>query len=340
MYSFLNDYSESAHPNVLKALVDTNMEQLEGYGFDEHCQAATARIKEKLACQNVDVHFLTGGTQVNHVAAAAFLTAIDGVVCADTAHIHVHETGSVEASGHKLIVFPNENGKLTPAHLLAALAENAQEHTPRARMVYISNTTETGSIYTKAELQALHTICKANDMLLFIDGARLGSALAYAPANLTFADLPTLCDAFYIGGTKNGALFGEALVVVNDTLKPNFRRHMKQRGAILAKGKVLGAQFNALFEGDLYMQLARHANAMADMLREGIAAKGYSFQYESFSNQIFPIFPDEVLEKIGQQFVYGLPVPVAPGQTGVRLVTSWATDKAQVQAFLNLLAGC
>ncbi len=337
MYSFLNDYSETAHPRIIEALAATNMEQLAGYGMDKHSLAAVAHLKEKLNAPNADIHFLAGGTQTNLMAAAAFLSPIEGVVCAQTGHINALEAGSVEATGHKILVENTQDGKLTTAHLNHAVKAYVDEHSPVPRMVYISNTTETGTVYTKAELEALYAFCKQNGMILFIDGARLASALAYAPANLTLADLKNLCDAFYIGATKNGAMFGEAMVIINDTLKPYFRYHMKQRGAILAKGKVMGIQFEELFKDDLYLELGRHANAMADKLRNGIKALGYSFIGESPSNQMFPIFPASVLAKLAEEFVCGDATEMPGGEASVRLVTSWATKEEEVDRFLSLL---
>ena len=338
MYSFRNDYSESAHPNILKALVETNMSQLLGYGMDEHTQAAIKYMKEKMQAKNVDIHFVSGGTQANLLATAGFLRPFDAVICTNSAHIHTHEAGSVEATGHKVLVEYAEDGKLTPAMVEHAIKVNSAEETPNPKMVYISNATELGTIHTKKELEELYECCKKYGMYFFIDGARIGSALAWKNAGTTLADYPKLCDAFYIGGTKNGALLGEAIVIVNDELKANFRRNMKQRGAILAKGKVTGIQFEELFKGNLYMELAEHANAMADKLREGIKECAYPFLVETPSNQMFPIFPNEVLEKLNEEFV--IPeweVEIDDANTCVRIVTSWATEEAQVDRFVALL---
>lgn len=338
MYSFRNDYSETAHPSILKALMDTNMEQLLGYGMDEHCQNAIRYMKEKMQAENVDIHFISGGTQTNLLATAAFLRPYEGVISADTGHINSHEAGSVEATGHKILAEPTPDGKLTVANLQHAVAANSEEHTPRPKMVYISNSTELGTVYSKAELQALYAFCKERDIYLFIDGARMGSALAVKQAGLRLDDYPRLCDAFYIGGTKNGALMGEAMVIVNDALKEGFRWHMKQRGATLAKGKVLGVQFEELFRDDLFMQLAYHANAMSDILREGITKLGYSFLADSPSNQIFPIFPDDVLEEMEKEYADSYWLNMGEGYSCVRLVTSWATDEKAVRAYLAKLA--
>lgn len=339
MYSFRNDYSETAHPSILQALMDTNMEQLLGYGMDEHCQNAIRLMKEKMDAQNVDIHFISGGTQTNLLAIAAFLRPYEAVISAETGHIHGHEAGSVEATGHKILAEPTEDGKLTVAHAAHALRLNSEEHTPRPRMVYVSNTTELGTVYSKAELEALYAFCRENDLYFFIDGARMGSALACEQAGLTLSDYPRLCDAFYVGGTKNGALIGEALVIVKEELKEGFRWHMKQRGATLAKGKVLGVQFEELFRGDLFMELARHANRMADILRDGITALGYPFFSDSPSNQMFPIFPNDVLAEMEKEYADTFWQEMDPDHTCVRLVTSWATDEKAVRGYLEKLAG-
>ena len=336
MYSFVNDYSETAHPAVLKALVDTNMEQCAGYGADEHCMNAAKYLKEKMNYENADIHFISGGTQTNLLAIAAFLRPVEAVISAATGHIEGHEGGAIEATGHKILTEDTPDGKLTVAHIKHAMAMNTEEYCPDPKLVYISNSTELGTVYNKAELEELSAFCKENDLILFIDGARMGSALACT--DLTLADYPRLCDAFYVGGTKNGAFLGEALVIVNDSLKKNFRRHLKQRGAMLAKGKVLGVQFEALFEGDLFMELAQHANSCMDVLRDGITELGYKFLVDSPSNQIFPIFPLDVLEKINEKYMVLDYMPMDDGSRCVRMVTSWATDKEQCHNFVKDLA--
>lgn len=333
MYSFLNDYSETAHPAVLQALVDTNMEQCVGYGADEHCQRAAALMKAKMKADNVDIHFIPGGTQTNTLAAAAFLRPIEAIISAETGHIHGHECASIEETGHKILAERTEDGKLTVSHLEHARKRNQEEYCPIPKMVYISNSTELGTVYNKAELEELYAYCKAHDMLLFIDGARMGSALACT--DLTFEDYPKLCDAFYVGGTKNGALMGEAMVIVNDQLKFGFRQHMKQRGAMLAKGKVLGVQFETLFDGDLFMELAKHANDCMNILRDGIVDLGYKFLCDSPSNQIFPIFPMDVLEKLNKKYAVLDYQDMGDGSHCVRMVTSWATDKEQCRNFVE-----
>lgn len=339
MYSFRNDYSEGAHPAVLKALQDTNLEQTRGYGLDPRCAQAAALIREQCAAPDADVHFLVGGTQTNLLIIHSFLRSFEAVVAADTGHINTHETGAVEATGHKVCTVPTPDGKLTPELVQSVLdGHDGTEHMVHPRMVYISLTTEIGTIYHKAELLRLREFCRANGLFLFLDGARLGSGLTSPGCDLTLADLAALTDVFTIGGTKNGALFGEAVVLSNGCAKDDFRAYMKQRGAVLAKGRLLGLQFTALLENGLYFDLARHANAMAARLRDGISALGYSFFSDSPSNQVFPIFPDKVVKRLADCCEFEVNGPVGPGLTCIRLVTSWATPESAVEQFLKDLA--
>lgn len=286
MICFRNDYSEGAHPKVLAALTETNYLATPGYGEDEFCAKAAETVRRRFACEDAHVHFLVGGTQTNFTAISAFLRPWEAVVATDTAHIACHETGAVEARGHKVITVPNKDGKLTPEALKAACAEHAAGsvgHMVLPRMVYISNATELGTIYTEAELTALRAACDELGLYLYLDGARLGAALTALGNDLSPEDLPRLCDAFYIGGTKNGLLFGECLVIVNDDLKPCFRYALKQGGGMLAKGRLLGVQFQAMLEDDLWLTMARHANELAQKLSAGIEKAGYSLYV--FSHQ-------------------------------------------------------
>ena len=335
MYRFTNDYSEAAHPDVLAALTATNLEGNFGYGLDGHCERAAACIRELCAAPDADVHFLVGGTQTNLTAVAAFLRPHEAVIAASTGHVCVHETGAIEATGHKCIAVACENGKLTPDDVRNVCAAHPDEHMVKPRLVYVSNTTEIGTVYTKEELEGLRAVCDELDLYLYLDGARLGSAIAAGGPD--FAELARLCDAFYIGGTKNGALFGEALVILNDALKPDFRWIVKQHGGMLAKGWLLGVQFDALLRGGLYLDLARHANEQAQRLRSGIGMLGYAFACDSPSNQQFPILPDSVLEQLEGDFHWEVIGHPAPGMTEIRLVTSWATSPAAVSAFLRRL---
>lgn len=340
MYSFRNDYSEGGHPQVLQALTDTNAVQTVGYGMDPYCQAAADTIRRLCAAPDADVHFLVGGTQVNLVTIDAFLQSYEAVIAAQTGHVSTHETGAIEATGHKVCTVESPDGKLTPALVESVLAQhNGTEHMVLPRLVYISDTTEIGTIYTKAELTALRRCCDANGLVLYLDGARLGSALTAPGNDLTLPDLAALTDAFTIGGTKNGALFGEALVLTRPL--PHYRWHMKQRGAVLAKGRLLGIQFQALLEDGLYFDLARHANQLALRLRDGIAALGYPFPVDSPSNQQFPVLPNATVQKL-QELGYEFEIDhvVDADHTCIRLVTSWATPESAMESFLRDLAAC
>ena len=339
MYSFVNDYSEGAHPKVLKKLEETNLLQLAGYGEDVCSADAAALIKKTAGCESADVHFLPGGTQTNLIAVSAFLRPHEAVVSALTGHVEVHETGAIEATGHKIITVDTPDGKLTPALIKPALDFHSDEHMVKPRMVYISNTTELGTHYTKKELDELSAFCSKKGLLLYLDGARLGSALTVNGCDLSMKDIARLTDAFYIGGTKNGALLGEALVITNDSLKSDFRFMMKQRGGLLAKGRVLGLQFLALFEDGLYYELAVHANETADILRKGIAKLGFKFASDSVSNQLFPIFSEELIGKLKKRFDF-MQEPPKEGLAAVRLVTSWATPKQAAVDFVTYLEKC
>ncbi len=302
MYSFMNDYNEGAHPKVLKKLEETNLLQLDGYGEDVYCRDAAQLIKGAAGSKNAAVHFIPGGTQTNLIAVSAFLRPHEAVISAQTGHVEVHETGAIEATGHKIITVDTPDGKLDAKLVQPTLDFHSNEHMVKPRMVYISNTTEVGTHYTKTELEELSSFCRSKGLLLYLDGARLGSALTVDGCTLSIKDIAQLTDAFYIGGTKTGALLGEALVIMNDALKSDFRFMIKQRGGMLAKGRVLGLQFLALFEDGLYFELAAHANETADILRKGIAKLGFKFASDSVSNQLFPIFPAELCDKLRKRF--------------------------------------
>lgn len=339
MYSFRNDYSEGAHPLVMQALAETNLEQTVGYGRDPRCETARDTIRSLCNAPDADVHFLVGGTQTNMLVIEAMLQSYEAVISAHTGHVNVHETGAIEATGHKVCTAYAPDGKLTPELVESVVNAHSSEHMVLPRLVYISNTTEVGTIYRKAELEALRRCCDQHGLFLFLDGARLGSALTSPENDLTLADLAALTDAFYIGGTKNGAFFGEALVMT--TKNEHFRWHIKQRGAMLAKGRLLGIQFQALLENGLYFEIARHANEMAYRLRDGIAALGYPFPVPSPSNQQFPVLPNTVVQQL-QDMGYEFEIDHAEDEahTCVRFVTSWATPEAAVDAFLKDLADC
>lgn len=335
MYSFKNDYSEGTHPRILKLLSESNFEQAEGYGEDSYSIKVKELLKEKIKSDNIDIHFLTGGTQTNLTAISAFLRPHEAAISANTGHILVHETGAIEATGHKAISVEVSDGKLNPEMVKSVLNIHTDEHMVKPKLVYISNPTEIGTIYTKAELESLSNFCRKNNLILYMDGARLGSALCSDENDLQLSDLGRLTDAFYIGGTKNGALLGEALIICKDSLKEDFRFHMKQKGAMLAKGKILGIQFLELFKDDLYFDLARHANKMADLLKNSINTMDYRFLINSPSNQIFPIFPNRIIEKLQEKYSFYIWSEIDEHNSSVRIVTSWATREDAVSAFIE-----
>ncbi len=337
MIRFTNDYSEGAHPAILAALAAANTEGNFGYGTDPHCARARALIQRAIGAPDADVHFLVGGTQVNATAICAFLRPHQAVLASALGHVCGHETGAVEASGHKCVALPcGPDAKLTPEAIRAAVAAHPNEHNVQPKLVYISHTTETGAVYTAEELRALRAVCDELGLLLYLDGARLASALAAGGADL--AQCAACCDAFTIGGTKNGALFGEALCVMNDALKPDLRYIIKQRGGLLAKGFLLGIQFETLMENGLYEALGRHSTALAARLRDGMRALGVPFACESPSNQQFPILPNDVLARLAGDFHWEEIEKRGPDATEIRLVTSWAGSEADVDAFLAALA--
>ena len=334
MFNFKNDYSEGAHPKILNALLSTNLEQTEGYGEDCYSVQAISLLQQLIGRTDIDIHLLAGGTQTNLTALSAFLRPHEAAIAAHTGHILVHETGAIEATGHKILSLATNDGKIAPADIQAILDTHSDEHMVKPKLVYISNPTEIGTIYTKPELEQLSSFCRQRDLYLYIDGARLGSALCVKESGLCLADLGRLADAFYIGGTKNGALLGEALVICTEAIKPEFRFHMKQKGALLAKGRVLGLQFRELFQDNLYFQLAQHANDMASLLRQAIQDAGFAFLTQSPTNQIFPILPHWLIEKLQQNYAFYIWSKVDAEHSAIRLVTSWATPPEAVQAFI------
>lgn len=335
MYSFKNDYSEGAHPRILNALNESNFEQADGYGEDSYTLKAVELIKQRIGKNDIDVHLLTGGTQTNLIAISAFLRPHEAVIAANTGHILVHETGAIEATGHKIISIEVADGKLNDSHLKTALDSHIDEHMVKPKLVYISNPTEIGTIYNKDELEQLSRFCWENDLFLYMDGARLGSALCSEGNSLELSDLGELVDAFYIGGTKNGALLGEALVICSDPLKEDFRFHMKQKGALLAKGRLLGLQFLELFKDNLYFELAEHANRMAGLIRNEISKAGFTFLVDSPSNQIFPILPNQMISELMKNYSFYVWSKVDKDRSAVRLVTSWATREEAVLGFIE-----
>lgn len=337
MYSFKNDYSEGAHPSIIEALVKSNLEQTGGYGQDPYTAEAVRLIKAKIKEENVDIHLLVGGTQTNLTAISAFLRPHEAVIAVETGHVCVHETGAIEATGHKVIAVPSEDGKIRAQQILKVLEEHTDEHMVKPKLVYISDSTEIGTIYTKSELEAISAVCRANGLYLFLDGARMGCALMCKENDLKMEDFPRLTDAFYIGGTKNGALMGEAIVICNPALKADFRYHIKQKGGLLAKGRLLGIQFAQLFKKNLFFELAAHANEMADILRAAIKETGYEFFSESPTNQVFVIFPNETLKRLEKDFDFTVWEKIDENRTAIRLVTSWATKREGVESFIKAL---
>lgn len=335
IYSFKNDYSEGAHPNILKALLDSNLEQQEGYGEDYYCLEAARLIKAKLYNANAHIHFVSGGTQANLVVISSILKPYESVIAADTSHINCHETGAIEATGHKVNTTLSKDGKLTPKDIKKVLDLHTDEHMVKPKLVYISNSTEIGTIYKKTDLEELSSFCKANNLLLFLDGARLGSALCANDNDLSLKELSKLVDVFYIGGTKNGALLGEAIVINDEKIDEDFRFSIKQKGAMLAKGRVLGIQFLELFKDNLFFDLADHANKMASKLSENIEQLGYKFMIKSTTNQIFPILPNNLIEKLSQRYSFIIWSSVDEKYSVIRFVTSWATKEGYVDRFIK-----
>ena len=334
--SFKNDYSEGCHPRVLEALVRTNMVQQDGYGMDDYCQSAAELILEKAKAPTSKVHFVSGGTQANMLVIAACLKHHESVIATTTGHIYTNETGAIEATGHKINAIEASSGKLTPAHIQQVLdAHTNKPHVLKQRMVYISNATEMGTIYNKQDLTDLYNFCKENDLYLFMDGARLGNALVAKDNNLTLADVAKLTDVFWLGGTKNGALLGEAIVINNPKLQEDFAFHIKQRGAMLAKGRVIGIQFEELLRDDLYFDLARYANEQAMKLKQAFSDKGIPFWADTTTNQIFPILSNTQIEHLAQKFAFHHWRKIDENHSAIRLITSWATPNENVDALVR-----
>ncbi len=333
MYCFNNDYSEGAHPRILEAIKNASSDQHTGYSLNSHTEHAKALIKQAVHREDVDIHMLVGGTQTNMLVISAALRPHQAVIAAETGHINVHETGAVESTGHKVLTRQAADGKLTPALIQTTLDGHTDEHMVQPKMVYISNTTEIGTQYTLDELEALSRFCRQKGLYLFLDGARLGAALTSPVNDLTLADIARLVDVFYIGGTKNGALFGEALVIAHPGLKEDFRFMIKQKGAMLAKGFLLGIQFEELFQDDLFFQMAAYANQMAAILKEAFTDCGFPFFSDSATNQQFPILPNDLIAKLRESYQFQDQQAVDADHTAVRFVTSWATKEEAVRRF-------
>ena len=341
MLYFNNDYAEGCHQSILDALVKTNMEQTLGYSEDSYCAAAREKIRKACGNDNLAVHFLVGGTQTNLTVIDAALRPHQGALCASSGHIHVHETGAVEATGHKVLTLPSTDGKITARQVeqavLAHRADGAFEHIVQPKLVYISNPTELGTLYTKQELEDLSAVCQKLGLYLFLDGARLGYGLMAKGNDLTMADIARLCDVFYIGGTKVGALFGEAVVIRNPALAEDFRYIIKQHGGMLAKGRLLGIQFDTLFTDDLYYKISAHADAMADRLRDTLAEIGAPLLVPGTTNQVFAILPDTLLEELAKTVTFSEQERVSDTHRAVRFCTSWATKEENVDTLCRKL---
>lgn len=335
VYSFLNDYSEGAHPDLLNILAATNKQQETGYGEDSLSQKARELILAETGDPAAEVHFVSGGTQANLIVLASMLKPFESVIAPDSGHINVHETGAIEASGHKVHGVPAREGKIRVESIRAVVKEHEDEHMVHPAAVYLSNSTELGTVYTLAELEEIASVCRELGLYLHLDGARLGCALASPRSDMTMADIARLTDVFYIGGTKNGGLLGEAIVITNKDLQPYFRYHIKQRGGMLAKGRILGSQFVGLFTNGLFYRLAEHANTMAARLARGLEDLGFSFATPPQTNQVFPIFPNELIRQLNTGYAFHTWEKAGPDQSVVRLVTSWATPEEAVDGCIE-----
>ncbi|MDR2599047.1 MAG: threonine aldolase [Oscillospiraceae bacterium] len=343
-YSFKNDYSEIGHPDVLDALSSIGSKQYDGYGIDEHCSKAAELIKKKLNAPKAEVHFLPAGTIANLTFISSVLKPHEAVIAPLSGHIAVHETGAIEATGHKICTREGVLGKLTIADIESVLLEHKDEHMVKPRLVYISLPTECGTVYTKEELSDIYDFCRDFDLYLYIDGARLGAAINSPECDIAYNDIARLSDAFFIGGTKNGAIYGEAVVICNDSLKADFRYIMKQRGALHAKGFAIGAQFAELFAKNesktepqaacLYDSLAIHSITMAKMIAHGIHSLGYDFLYPVQTNIIIPVLPTTIVERLHKDYLFS-EWERFDDMVAIRLVTSWATPMSAVEDFIS-----
>ena len=340
MLYFENDYCEGAHPAILQKLMETNFEKVPGYGTDPYCASAKEKICAACRCPEADVTFISGGTQTNAIVIASMLHRWEGVVAAATGHVNGHEAGAIEFTGHKVMGLPHKNGKLDAATVrnfcATFYADDNHDHMVFPGMVYLSHPTEYGTLYTKAELEALHAVCQEYKMPLFVDGARLGYGLAADGTDVTLPDLAKWADVFYIGGTKVGALCGEAVVFPHGA-PAHFMTMVKQQGALLAKGRLLGLQFDVLFTDGLYEKISRNAITTANALKKGLAAKGYQFFMDSPTNQLFIVFPNQQLAALEGKAKFGFWEKYDDTHTVMRIATSWATKMEEIEQLLELL---
>ncbi|MFV0363385.1 MAG: threonine aldolase family protein [Suipraeoptans sp.] len=343
MIMFNSDYMEGCAPSILEKIKEINMEQNVGYEEDDYCKKAADSIKAACGKDDLDVHFLVGGTQTNFTVIASALRPYQGVFASDQGHINVHETGAIEATGHKVITLPNKNGKISAEqineYMENYLADASKEHVVMPGMVYISSPTELGTIYSRSEILNLRHVCDKYNLYLYLDGARLSYGLASRENDVDMKFLADILDIFYIGGTKVGALFGEAVVINNPELKTNFRYMMKQKGGLLAKGFLLGVEFMELFKDDLYFKLGEHAITMANELEMGIEKLGFKFLEKPVTNQLFVIMPNDILNKLKDNYGYEVWGRIDDKNTAIRLCTSWATKKENIDRFLLDLKG-
>lgn len=335
MVSFESDYIAGAHPEIIRRLTETNMESLSGYCTDRYCESAKAGIRNTIGREDLDVEFLVGGTQTNAVIISTMLSDHEGVIAAKTGHISVHEVGAIEFTGHKVTELSGKDGKLDPEELSGYLSgfykDDNHDHMIFPGMVYISYPTEYGTLYSKKELEALSAICRKYDIPLYLDGARLGYGLMSREADLTIKDIADLCDVFYIGGTKVGALCGEAVVFTKGNKPKHFITSVKRRGALIAKGRLLGIQFDTLFTDDLYFRISRHAIDMAERMKELFVSGGYKLFIDSPTNQQFVILEDSQMEKLREKVAFSFWERIDENHTVVRFATSWSTTEADLQ---------
>ncbi|CAD7814897.1 Low specificity L-threonine aldolase [Chryseobacterium aquaeductus] len=337
-FSFKNDYSEGCHSKILEALLRNNTDQQAGYGDDEYSLKAKILIKEKLKNQDAAIYFVSGGTQANLIVISSVLKPYQCVIAASTGHILNNETGAIEATGHKILSIETEDGKLKPSDIQLVLDNHKNiPHQVMPKLVYISNSTELGTIYSKEEVKNLSRYCLENNLYLFMDGARLGHALTSEMNDLTLEDLSQLTDIFYLGGTKNGALIGEAIIINNQTLQEDFAFNIKQKGALLAKGRLLGIQFLELMNNDLYFDLANHANQQAMKIKNALLKRGVQFLSDTYTNQIFPILDQKLIDILSEKFDFYIWKNINSQSSAIRLITSWNTSDKAVDDFVEII---
>ena len=340
MLYFANDYCRTAHPEVMRRLLETSGDRLAGYGEDAVCASAARKIREAAKASEADVYFISGGTQTNQLCIDSLLQSYEGAVCASTGHINVHEAGAIEYTSHGIIALPGENGLLDPytldEYMLGFEADESRDHMIQPRLVYLSHPTEYGTLYTLPSLERMREVCDRHGLLLYIDGARLGYALACPSNDVTLPDLSRLCDAYYIGGTKCGAMTGEALVFPKGAPR-HFITLQKQHGAMLAKGWINGAQFDALFTDGLYVRICENAIKLADRLRDALKERGFDFFVENPTNQVFVLLTAAEAEKLSEKIVFARWSEPAPGMVAVRFCTSWATEDDEIDGLISAL---